>query len=612
MRWPSYATSTRSRAACNSDLNRQGPGATDSRTSDQVTHLRLIISAAELALLPFELATSPNGFPGAGQPLSLQTQQPICITRETRRFPVEYMRWPRRPRILFAFASPRGFEEVPAPAHLLALREALTPWLALSDDFDEDKRLKIIGDRLAVLPDVSAESLERACAENDFTHVHILAHGIEMDTPYDQRFGLALHSPHDPGAYEAVSGERLATILRTPRHDQPGQFTRPALVTLASCNSGNVGTVTGVGASIGHALHEAGIPLVMASQYPLSFGGSVMLVKDLYDGLLWGEDPRKLVVGLRRRLHSFFQDKHDWASIVTYASLPPDFDDQLADAYIQRAMDSINTAAQILDRVLSTLSANATKPSPSPANITADEVHHVLVKYQQQVAAAKKRLQRAIETYPTRKARILALLASTEKREAQMLYHSKGGGQLDLQSDAGREVVSKLEVARNYYWTAYLMQRSHSWELIQYLSLTLLRQGLGRLSTPLGRPQQDTASLWLTAQVQSLNDAESSEAGERAWAYGNLAELYLMAPLVEGLPKSCTGANATGAALDAAQKIVSLAGPTSFHVFSTRRQILRYIDWFVPITTDKFDQTRKLAGEMLVELPVCEEPEWDY
>src|SRR6185436_13543700 len=54
------------------DLNRQD-AADDARRGDdcdRVTHLRLILSASELALLPFELATAPSGFPGAGQPLS--------------------------------------------------------------------------------------------------------------------------------------------------------------------------------------------------------------------------------------------------------------------------------------------------------------------------------------------------------------------------------------------------------------------------------------------------------------------------------------------------------------------------------------------------------------
>lgn len=49
----------------------------EDRDTDPLTHLRLIISASELALLPFELALSPNGLPGAGQHLLLQPQMPI-------------------------------------------------------------------------------------------------------------------------------------------------------------------------------------------------------------------------------------------------------------------------------------------------------------------------------------------------------------------------------------------------------------------------------------------------------------------------------------------------------------------------------------------------------
>src|SRR5262249_19652031 len=69
---------------------------------EHLTHLRLIISASELALLPFELALSPNGFPGAGLHLLLQPQMPLCLTREIRRVPGEQLQWPQNPRILFA------------------------------------------------------------------------------------------------------------------------------------------------------------------------------------------------------------------------------------------------------------------------------------------------------------------------------------------------------------------------------------------------------------------------------------------------------------------------------------------------------------------------------
>jgi hypothetical protein len=593
------------------DLNRQKAGTSDGSTAEQVTHLRLIISASELALLPFELATAPNGFPGAGQALSLQTEQPVCITRETRRVPQEYMRWPRRPHILFAFASPPDMEAVPAEAHLLALREALTPWLALSDDYDEEKRLAIVGKRLSVLPNASAESLEAACAKNDYTHVHILAHGIQTNTPYDSRFGLAFHSDRHPDGMEAISGDRLATILRTPRHNQPGRFTRPAVVTLASCNAGNVGSVTGVGASIAHALHEAGVPLVIASQYPLSFGGSVVFVKDMYEGLLWGEDPRKLVVGMRRRLHSYFKDKHDWASIVTYASLPPNFDAQLADARIQQSMDCISIALSIADRAMSAFLTSDSLLPPTASSVENQAHRDALARAQQQVTDAKARLQLAIDEYPEQEARILELLASTEKREAQMIYHSTQQGKFDPGSKEGLQLINKLETSRNHYWASYLKQRKSPSQLVQFLSLTLLLQYLGRLPRPFDQPDQDMTSIWLSAHVQSLNDADHGEQCTRAWAYGNLTELYLIAKHIDGLPPAFCGDQITNKALEAARKLVSLTGSTSFEVFSMRRQVVRYLNWFVPMAAGAYD-IEALARQLLTVLPACDEPDWDY
>ncbi|MCP3705439.1 CHAT domain-containing protein [Paraburkholderia sp. CNPSo 3274] len=589
------------------DLNRRG---VDSATGDEpVTHLRLILSASELALLPFELATAPSGFPGEGQPLVLQTQQLICVTRETRRVPEEFIRWPSKPRVLFAYASPPTFEEVPAAAHLLALRDALAPWLALSDDLDDDERLEIIGERLSVLPDATVESLERACASSDYTHVHILAHGVDLPGGYDQRYGVALISHTDPKGYEVVSGARLASILRTPRRDKAGKFVRPAVVTLASCNGGNVGGVTGVGASVGHALHEAGIPLVIASQYPLSFGGSVMLVQDLYQGLLWGEDPRKLLVGLRRRLHSCFKDQHDWASIVAYASLPPNFDDQLANACIQQAMSSINIALRASDRVMVAFSDRESSSTGRHQMLADDKRQEMLRHVQRKVAYAKERLEAANEAYPAQRARILAQLASTEKREAQMLFHSRRSASRTTKK-GGNEVLDKLERARTWYWQAYLLNRSHPWELVQYVSLTLFLRTSGRLSRS-DWGEAKVKPLWFTADSQSRNDAENGSACDRAWAYGNIAELSLIEPWLKDVPLP-PEPGTIDKAIKACRSVVELAGPSSFHVFSTRRQILRYLEWFGPMVDPNWFALQELAEQMLDVMPVCEEPEWNY
>ena len=50
----------------------------------EMVHLQLVVSASELALLPFELAHAPRGAPGAGQPSALQSRPPLTITRQWR------------------------------------------------------------------------------------------------------------------------------------------------------------------------------------------------------------------------------------------------------------------------------------------------------------------------------------------------------------------------------------------------------------------------------------------------------------------------------------------------------------------------------------------------
>jgi hypothetical protein len=503
---------------------------------------------------------------------------------------------------------------VPAEAHLLALRRALIPWLALPEDIDETERSAIVAERLALVPDATVATLEEACASGRYTHVHILAHGVELRTDYDVRYGLAFHSHSGASGREVVSGERLASILRAAKRNEPGCFTRPAVVTLASCHSGNVGTVTGVGASVGHALHEAGVPLVVASQFPLSIGGSVMIVQDLYEGLLWGEDPRKLLVGLRRRLHARFRRTHDWASLTAYATLPPDFETQLADASIQQAMASIDNALGGADRVLRTFSTRD-KPTRQQTDAEPSEATRssLISRALAHVAAARKRLEASRATYPKQSARILAQLASTHKREAQLRFHAMGAwivGVSDLTPDGAR-IIEGLEQARSLYWDAYRLRRSDPWVVVQFLSLTLVLQSLGRLPKPLDRADQDTLSLWLTAEVQSLNDAETGDANDRAWAYGNLAELYLLAPLVAGLSTLRPNEDFAKRAVDAAHRIVALTKASSFHVFSTRRQVLRYLEWLNGMAPD-FAPLEPVAEAVLAALPSSAQPDWDY
>ncbi len=84
-----------------------------------------------------------------------------------------------------------------------------------------------------------------------------------------------------------MDADRLEEALRGCRDGS-----EPAVVTLASCDSGKFGTPLLPGASLAHGLHEKGISLVVASQHPLSHAGSAVLTEVLYERLLRGDDPR--------------------------------------------------------------------------------------------------------------------------------------------------------------------------------------------------------------------------------------------------------------------------------------------------------------------------------
>ena len=280
-----------------------------------LTHLRIVLSASELAMLPFEASKVPTGEDSMSTWLALQARAPVCITRHIRSVSAEGIRWPSEPRILFV-AGPDT--DAPLALHRKALADAMAPWR------NPDGRL---GDRLVVLEKatlayISREVAAAAAKGTPFTHVHILAHGAPLDeTDRYSPVGLALHDE------DVISGRQLATALIAVADRG---VSRPVVVTLATCDSGKVSDVRTTDASVAHDLHDQGIPLVVASQFPLSVDGSVPFVERFYQGQLWGEHPLVSLYAVRLHLHSCMgPDTHDWASLVVYEAFPSNLADQL-------------------------------------------------------------------------------------------------------------------------------------------------------------------------------------------------------------------------------------------------------------------------------------------
>jgi len=540
-------------------------------TGPPLTHLRLIQSASELALVPFELAVGPEGFPGAGQPLVLQSQSPLCVTREMRSSVPPNFQWPREPRILFAAAAPPGFDPVPLEAHLLALRRAIDPWV--EKQADGRARAKEIKEHLRVIPRATVGSILDACRAEKITHLHILAHGARVPGR-DESYGLVLHKDGDPGAVDIIDGSRLSPVFRT--YQDRGSFTlfSPTVVTIAACEGANQGSVLGAGSSsVAHALHTAGIPLVVASQFPLSYAGSVLLTEVLYDGLWRTKDPRMLLNDLRWQLKARFPDTHDWASLVAYAALPADLSEQFEELRVTRAYDQFVTAMSYLSRVTGSLLG-----SPVLAAAEARKRRRQATKMLQ---TAVKRFRELLEDTPLenadQRATLYELLGMADKWYAKILYSREAPDQRPQAAQPGR-IRSLLTTARHHYSLSSRIGPGTSYAVVQELALAAVLEGADVAT------KQWWSDKWVMARVRGENalDHPLGSVGRSLLDFGeelsDLLELYLLGLL---LPAPSQHAHFLELAKENGRRLVrDYADQFPDLLEGTRDQLGHYTDWY--------------------------------
>jgi hypothetical protein len=586
------------------------------RTSD-IGHLRLIISANELALLPFELAFAPEGCPGAGQHLALQPHAPLCVTREVRRAPTPFPKPTGDFRVLFIAAAPPEVGEIPLKAHNLALRRAVAPWVKY---FTDQNRKERVEDHLVVLPNATIEEIADHCAVGGFTHVHILAHGVNNPDCYGDQYFIALHSARDRSTVDYVSGKRLAAALRPNRRaalqekmrpsswygerasngENCGGIALPLVVTLATCDGGAVGSVIGAGASIAHDLHDAGIPIVAASQFPLTFAGSVRMVETLYQGLLWGEDPRLLMHALRRRLYADLPESHDWAGLTLYAALPEEFDSIIAELRVRRAHAGMAAAMSFADAYINLYVKNQGEKRA--------EIKEELDKIKERIDLSISRLKRLIKCAPGYEARIYGLLGSSLKRQAESYY---------LQNKDGDDYIKKFKESRLYYYKSYQADRANSWALVQYLSLEFFITSKELRGKEFIAEKLDRIIRYITAaEVMSNEDSSSYSDIRKAWALGNLVEIEIIKGMIKISPYTDNDHKIgeffdIDKALDFIKDMLQISNPYSFEAYSTLQQIKRYKRiYFEPLAKDLSYYTSSFIDQLIAEFPDDLEEAW--
>lgn len=544
------------------------PGALtqESGGTDTMVHLRLVTSASELALLPFELAKTPvSATSYVDSWLLLQAGTPVCITRRARNVSADGVRWPARPRILFIAADP---DDVPFDEHRAELVAAIEPFRQPGRDdptTSADGRREQFGELLTVLKNASFSDVVEECGSTRYTHIHILAHGGEDTSADDTSYGIVLQPPE--GEAEVISGDRFATALACVTSDG---IHRPTVVTLASCDSANVGSVVIAGASVAHQLHQAGIPLVVASQFPLSKAGSIVVVRDFYRELLWGADPWLLLHQIRTDLYKRFIKAHDWASLVVYDALPTDLAEQREEMHYRQARLATEAALSRIDQRIADADGERDQDLRQPV----EAVMSACGRFPFEGRFAME---------------CLGLRASCRKRlaEAEFKLALAADARSSTRQSHLRQCRRYLEEALVDYHAAargFLVNTGQPTQRIASLHW-VLGQELS-MSAVLGKKFE--RGTWEAARLSADAYLEHPEVDERAWAHGSLAELWLLR-LADDSLAAADRRDVTQTAKDHAVALAKLfPSGDPFAIQSTRRQFARYKNWWGGPEFDNF------------------------
>jgi hypothetical protein len=509
---------------------------------DKPIQIDLVLGAAELWAFPFEACCAE------GRPLFADPERPLILTRRIRQgFAAQRRAWPVRPRLLFLHApeaSDLSGELI--GQHVAALADALRPWSSKGDPCGEG----LLRVELALSPGDMKKALASARDVGEpFTHVHVLAHGKAIvDTITGQvRWGLRLG---DPGR-DASDPKDLAEALK------PGDGL-PVVVTVAACDSGNQASPAIPEKSFAQELHGVGVPIVLASQLPLTEPGSVTMTRTFYAPLLCGEDARWALHEARLALHADGDAGHDWVGLVGYVQLPEGYGNHLVEVGVKCEMELLKAARRRLDAVLDS--------REGLADVSERALDGIEDEANARIASLELRCSRVQEDRVALLSEARGILASAHKRLAELLFRrsqrSERAGDATAKRLRAEASKTSLQAALQTYRQAFRAHLQNHWLGTQQLALEAALHG--RIAE--GRDWDTTfhaAELALSA-----SDAEY-------WAHGSIAELWLLAPLA-GKPLYRGKAKE---ALDALARGARRAGD-AYAVPATRDQLGRYFHWW--------------------------------
>jgi len=496
------------------------------------TQIDLVLNPSELGLLPFELLLDNQDVPWF-----TRENKEIILTRRIRQdFIAKEEKWPILPKVLFAYSNPNygSFREVPWKEHKGFLSWALKSWI--TDDMEQ----KDENDVFTIIHNASFTDLKNKISEADksgspYTHIHILAHGTEIIEPFDREFGVALSNENQ----KPTKVEEFITIFDDLE-------IKPFTVTYCICDSGNFVSPISGEKNIVHSTHKRGVPIVIGSQLPLSFGGAKIIVRDFYDALLGGEDVRKAIHRTRCNLYSSLKETHDWMSMVAYVRLPEGYTDYLLENNLKREMAALKTIRANVDRLIENQSG------------TLDDYDVLINDLNSRINVLLLQIKNDDLHDSQLTLELVGLMGSAYKRLAEMNYYK--GKQIETDAlESKSEQRRCLEESIKWYKKASLSNLSHHWSLVQFISLNYILYG-------------EVLEKFVVAAEIAIEYAIKDNSNE-IWAFGSQLEIGLLTN--KSLDQLKTSLNAL------VEQTKKNDASDTYPLRSTHLQLMRYKEWWI-------------------------------
>ena len=244
-------------------------------------------------------------------------------------------------RVLFVMSNPKG--DLNLGAERVAIQEQLVEYLNA-----EDQPPKLVTE---YLENATFAGLEEKLHRSDYHIIHFMGHG-DM-------------SPSGEGMLLFHDGLRSGHDLGELMKDEP--TTR--LVTLNACNTGTASKKTGSDpfAGVASALVMAGVPAVIAMQFPVSDKAAIVFSARLYSQIAVGRSIEASVDSGRRKIKALRPDQTEWATPVLFLRDPAMSAYNASRAARSRSRPAAPTGDVIMPRHL----VPPAKADPGPTTVVA-------------------------------------------------------------------------------------------------------------------------------------------------------------------------------------------------------------------------------------------------